>query len=271
MRKTLTYLLLFVPWLTTAQTAADTAIVAHLHNTFAGTQPTITDIADTFVGTPYVAHTLDQNDAETLVIDLTRFDCQTFVETVLALWRTGCNSFDTFADELRNIRYRDGQIDGFASRLHYLTEWIRNNEQHGIVRDITDSLGGQIVAKQIDFMTTHSSSYRQLRNAPALTDSIRRHEIVASRQTVAIVPKHTVADIAKHIPEGAIVAIATDIAGLDYAHVGFAVHIDGRTHLLHASSNRHCVCITTEPLAEYLNTVKHFSGISIIIPQKPQE
>ena len=267
-RHALIYTLLFIPLLLVAQTAADTTIVERLHNTFADKQPAITAIAKTFVGTPYVAHTLDHDDRETLVIDLTRFDCQTFVETVLALWRTDCASIDTLAGELRNIRYRDGQIDGFASRLHYLTEWIRNNEQHGIVRDITDSLGGKITAKRIDFMTTHSDRYRQLRHNPALTDSIRRHETAATQHPVAIVPKQAVAAIDDKIPEGAIIAIATDIDGLDYAHIGFAIRIDGRTHLLHASSSRRCVCISTEPLADYLQAVSHFSGISIVVPIK---
>ena len=268
MRHTLTYTLLFLPLLIVAQTATDTAIVERLQHTFADRQPAITDIAKTFVGTPYVAHTLDHDDRETLVIDLTRFDCQTFVETVLALWRTDCAAGDTLANELRNIRYRNGRIDGYASRLHYLTEWIRHNEQRGIVRDITDSLGGKIVAKPIDFMTTHSDRYRQLRNNPALTDTLRHYETAAAQNPVAIVPKQAVAAIDTTIPEGAIIAIATTIDGLDYAHIGFAIRIDGRTHLLHASSSRRCVCISAEPLADYLRSVSHFSGISIVVPSR---
>lgn len=270
MRKTLIHTLLFVPWLATAQTAADTVIVEHLQHTFADSQPIITAIAKTFVGTPYAAHTLDHDDRETLVIDLTHFDCQTFVETVLALWRTDCASIDTLAGELRNIRYRDGQIDGFASRLHYLTDWIRDNERRGIVCDITDSLGGLPTDKKIDFMTTHSDRYRQLHNNPALTDTLRHYEIAAGRNPVSVIPKQAVAAIDAQIPEGTIIAIATDIDGLDYAHIGFAIHIDRHTHLLHASSSRHRVCITSEPLSDYLRSVKHFNGISVIVPQRQE-
>ena len=117
-------------------------------------------------------------------------------------------------------------------------------------------------------MTTHSDRYRQLRNNPALTDTLRHYETAAAQNPIAIVPKQAVAAIDTTIPEGAIIAIATTIDGLDYAHIGFAIRIDGRTHLLHASSSRRCVCISAEPLADYLRSVSHFSGISIVVPSR---
>ena len=47
-----------------------------------------------------------------------------------------------FIKNLETIRYRNGVLDGYPSRLHYFTDWIRNNEQKGLVRDITSELGG---------------------------------------------------------------------------------------------------------------------------------
>ena len=34
--------------------------------------------------------------------------------------------FDDFCRNLCRIRYRDGQLDGYASRNHYFSEWIRS-------------------------------------------------------------------------------------------------------------------------------------------------
>ena len=65
------------------------------------------------LGVPYVAHTLDQNKDEQLVINLRQLDCTTYVENVLALTlciRNGRTSFADFCHYLMQIRYRNGQV-----------------------------------------------------------------------------------------------------------------------------------------------------------------
>src|SRR5690606_26000414 len=97
-------------------------------------------IARWFVGERYTPCTLETGDAERLVVDLDDFDCVTYVETMLAMARVlgrGTPSYDAFRDELRRIRYRGGEIAGYASRLHYFSDWIADNERLGIVRDLT--------------------------------------------------------------------------------------------------------------------------------------
>ena len=46
---------------------------------------------------------------------------------------------------------------------HYTTEWIRRQE--GTLRDITLELGGEVNDHPIDFMSTHTKSYKQLADA----------------------------------------------------------------------------------------------------------
>src|SRR5690606_12471803 len=95
--------------------------------------------------TPYVAHTLEVPGPERLVINLRGLDCVSFVENTLALSRlvrAGVSDFEAFQAEIRALRYRDGAIDGYPSRLHYFTEWIADNERMGRVRDVTPELGG---------------------------------------------------------------------------------------------------------------------------------
>ena len=63
-------------------------------------------IGKSYLGTKYVANTLDQGTEETLVIAPQTVDCLTFVEYTLA---QALGS--SFADNLQKIRYRDGIID----------------------------------------------------------------------------------------------------------------------------------------------------------------
>ena len=81
-----------------------------------------------YLDVPYVAHTLEADGPEELVINCDEVDCTTLVEYVLAETLTpkladGDISESAFADNLQKIRYRDGKIDGYTSRLHYIAEW----------------------------------------------------------------------------------------------------------------------------------------------------
>ncbi len=97
---------------------------------------TCADIGDFFLGAPYVAKTLDQNNDERLVVNLRQFDCSTFVESVLALWLLPDNaSFADYCNQLTAIRYRNGKCDGYCSRLHYFSDWIADNEAKSFVNN----------------------------------------------------------------------------------------------------------------------------------------
>ena len=77
------------------------------------------------------------------------------------------NNFEDFARTLEYIRYKDGKLDGYASRLHYFTEWIANNESKGLLRNITKDIGGTEITKDINFMSTHRELY------PFLSDDVK--------------------------------------------------------------------------------------------------
>ena len=87
-------------------------------------------------GTPYVAQTLERNGRERLVVNLRQMDCTTLVETVTALTlatRHGGRHWADFCNWLLAIRYFDGQMDGYASRCHYFSQWIASAERRGLV------------------------------------------------------------------------------------------------------------------------------------------
>lgn len=198
--------------------------------------------AQNLLGVPYVANTLDGTDEETLVVHLDKVDCTTLVETVLALSLTdkyGKSDFESYKKALRCIRYRNGKQAGYVSRLHYFSDWIKDNEQKGIVHERTGELG--FAASQVlnlDFMSTHSDSYHRLKNNPSMISQMIEIEKKWKNVPVSYIPKTSlnVSSEELDIKNGDIIAITTNIKGLDVVHTGFACWVDGKLHLLHASS-----------------------------------
>ncbi|MCL6266800.1 N-acetylmuramoyl-L-alanine amidase-like domain-containing protein [Flagellimonas myxillae] len=227
----------------------------------------VTAIGKTFLDTPYVEKTLEIGTKESLVINLRGLDCTTYVENVLAfalLLKNQQDDFGDFAKNLKTIRYRNGVLDGYPSRLHYFTDWIRNNERKGLVRNVTNEMGGEIHQKAINFMGTHRSLYPFLEddgNYAALLDVEKN----LAQESLCVLPQNQIEDQEHLIQSGDIIALATSIKGLDVSHTGFAIKQNGRIHLLHASSAG-SVRITEEPLVDYLKKIKSNIGIIVARP-----
>lgn len=221
-----------------------------------------------FLETPYVGHTLDSNEVEQLVVNLNRFDCMTFVESVLALsidYMSDDPDYHNFENILQKIRYRGGNISGYTSRLHYTSDWIFDNTQKQTVVDRTKQLGGLAFRPVLTYMSTHPQSYTQLKDNKQAVDSMRLIEKqINLRKAMNYIPKYKVATIEKNINSGDIIMITTSTPGLDYAHVGFAIKDGNVLKFIHASSDQKKVVITSSWLHTYLNGVKNFTGISVL-------
>lgn len=221
-------------------------------------------------GRPYVSGTLDETDVETIVADLTRFDCVTFQETCLALAIDAGSaepSFYNFRHTIEKIRYRNGKNTGYCSRLHYTTDWIADNVMRGNITDITKELGGVELTNDINFMSSHSNLYKHLKGNNDATDSIRTREQWLNSHHSFYIPKDQISAIAHKIPNGSLIFITTSTPGLDFAHVGIALNENGVVKMIHASSTEHKTTITSKPLAQYLEGVKKFTGIAVAVPR----
>lgn len=230
------------------------------------TAQTAVTIAQSFLGQPYKAGMLDAPANEQLVCTLKDFDCWTFVETVTALAITKNSpipDFPVFLSYLKKLRYRDATIDGYASRLHYFKEWAVRAEQNKIAQDMTELLGGVPSEKLINFMTQHRSLYPHLQKSETFS-AVEKHEIDLNGYAFYYIPKADVKNMESQIEDGDIIAITSNIAGLDFNHEGFAIRKNGRIHLLHASQEMKKVMISTEPLTDYLNRIKKHSGIAVM-------
>ena len=205
------------------------------------------------LGLPYVAHTLEVNDKEQLVVNLRQLDCTTYVENVVALTmclQQGQYRFKDFCDNLLTIRYRKDCKPQYVSRLHYFTEWIADNTCKGLCREIQQP-----------------EKYKMLKAHPEDIPAIANTEKALNKLKFRYIPKSKIGNtklLRQTIHNGDILALTTKLDGLDIQHIGFAVwHKDG-LHLLNASSLRHKVVEEPKTLSAYLQKQKSMTGVRVV-------
>jgi len=216
-----------------------------------------------FMDTPYVGGTLEGGDKEQLVVNLRELDCVTFVENVMALYlmlQSERHTFDNFYRILQQIRYRNGIIDGYLSRLHYFSDWLDNSRQKGII-SLPPITGCRNFTPAVSFMSTHCDNYQALKAHPDWCKQMTVIEKDINKLKLCYIPKEQVKIYEKTIQTGDIIAITTHIQGLDVAHTGFAIVQNGKLYLLHASYEAKKVIISDETLHNYLARRKNHSGV----------
>ncbi|WP_294631095.1 N-acetylmuramoyl-L-alanine amidase-like domain-containing protein [uncultured Bacteroides sp.] len=217
-------------------------------------------IGKSYLGTKYVANTLDREGEERLIVRTDAVDCVTFVEYTLA--QTLGPSFE---ENLQKIRYRDGIINGYPSRLHYTSDWIDNGIRHGFLTDVTARHSASTMKLSLSYMSTHPQQYKKLSGSPENVSRMAAHEKALSGKTVHWLPKSQLPDNGlPWIMNGDIIAITTKLAGLDIAHVGIAAYRNGKLHLLHASQTLGKVVVSKTPLSHMLNNKKSWTGVRVI-------
>ena len=226
--------------------------------------------AKKMLGVPYVAGTLDGNEEEQLVVLVDSLDCTTFVETVLAFCiadKRGERDYEGFKKALTQIRYRDGILNGYTSRLHYFSDWICNNEQMGFVKECTSETACSLPKELwLDFMTTHVDSYLPMKKNPELVKEMASHEKNWQGTVVSYIPKEklNLPPEGLKIKDGDVLALVTNIKGLDVVHVGFAFWKDNQLHLLHASSSAKKVIEDPKTQYESSKNTKAHIGVRAI-------
>ena len=239
----------------------------------ANKQTTTLWFARQFLNIPYVAHTLEVNPAEQLVVNTRQLDCTTLVETVTALTlcaHQGKRSWNDYLTTLRTLRYRKGKLDGYPSRLHYFSDWIADKTAMSIVKEI-HSPNPPFSAVQhinVNYMSTHPDAYQALKAHPEWVSVIRQQEETLSGTTSRYIPKSALKRNTKAlrqaVHDGDIIAITCNKKGLDIAHLGFAVWKKDGLHLLNASQIHKKVVQEPMTLYQYLQKHPSHTGIRII-------
>ena len=221
---------------------------------------------------PYVAHTLEGNKSEQLVVNTRQLDCTTLVETVAALYLSaseGRTTWAAFIKNLQQIRYRGGLLNGYVSRLHYFSDWIVDNESMGYVNEIQTPNPPFTSWQAVDiyYMSRHPQSYQALKSHPELVPVIRRQEQALAGRKFRYIPKDKVRyskQLRLAVKDGDILAITCNKKGLDIAHLGFAVWQKDGLHLLNASQLHKKVVLEPMTLYQYLQKHPSHTGIRVI-------
>jgi len=224
--------------------------------------------AQSLLGTPYAAHTLEDEHQEWLTINIHELDCTTFVETLYALTRTtldGRYSWRDYADNLEQVRYRDGKMGDYASRLHYISEWIVDNRNRGNLEEVTSDLPhATAMMKTIDYMTSHREAYLWLSQNDTMFVKIRNIEEGYRNHRIPYLKKSylTNKQVKSALRSGDFVGLVTSIPGLDISHMGVIIKDEkGELYLLDASQTAGKVIIEDLPLYRYLSKSKSNIGI----------
>jgi hypothetical protein len=229
-------------------------------------------------GTPYKGFTLEIDDRiEAPSVNFTGLDCWTFFEVSLAFARMLDEPREAWTPEtlLKHIeadRYRGGHCNGsYLSRLHYLEEWLNDNDRRGLVQDLTRELGGVRASHSAVEMTRGWKGYRYMRNNPDLRLGIAKMEQHVAATPLYYIPKSKVAAIEGKLRSGDIIGICSNDAGqIGTSHVGLAYRSpDDVLHFMHASAPRnHGKVVLDQRLSSYLYAFRSHAGILVARPLK---
>lgn len=223
-------------------------------------------VAKHFLGTPYVAGTLEI-EPERLTVNTRETDCILFVEMCLAMSLTAKEAeptFEKYVDNLRQLRYRNSKVDGYTSRLHYTSEWIIQGETRGIFHEVSRQCGGSVLDQKFNFMSNHPASYKQLKDNPKAVAKIRIAEQNLETWDYWYIPKADLPKCIKNIKTGDIIGFNSSTPGLDIAHVAYAYWEGDTLTFIHASMSDKKVVINKTPLVEYTNGIKGHNGLRVV-------
>lgn len=215
----------------------------------------VTEIALQFLGTPYVASTLEQTP-EQLRVFLDKTDCILFVEmcTCFALTMKQAHpSYEALCENIRKMRYRNGIVEDYSSRIHYTSEWILQNRKNGILTEYTQTLGEEY-EQAFFFMSSHRERYKQLADTAQFLKIQRVEQYLNEQKPYYYISQERLhqPEIISQIHNGDIVCFVSKQGnGIDIAHVAIAYEVEGTMHFIHASYVAKRVIIELKTLADY--------------------
>jgi hypothetical protein len=198
-------------------------------------------ISGHLLGRPYQTNPLigSADSAEVFTASIDRFDCVTYIETVVALARASI--VDGFIEWLRKIRYERGRIQ-WDRRNHYMTLWIRSNVRKGIVRRVSMTPAPIVTVDRV------------LNVVPGLATRRIRIRCVAKRA----VPK-----CVGRLRSGDVISFVSTHKHLDVFHAGIIVRDGKRILMRHASRSQGGV--VEQELSEFLKA-NRMAGVIVARP-----
>ena len=264
-------------------------------------------ISAKFLGKPYILGALGEGKSarydQSPLYRTDGFDCETFVDTVLAI--AFAETADGFTQCINKVRYQQGQIE-FITRNHITDlDWNQNNQKQGYLKDITQDFKdryNQPVAQIASALIDKPSWYQHMPietiklSIPDRTKQEKRlrelqqsaSQLPVQESRIAYIPLTALFNqkgqpnhaLFNQIPHAAIIEIIRpnwDLQNqigthLNVSHLGFAFWKKRTLIFRQASSQYHQVVDVS--LIDYLRearqspTIKGIN-IQIVVPQKP--
>jgi hypothetical protein len=242
-----------------------------------------------FLGKPYALTALGEGPAgdydQFPLYRCDAFDCETYVDTVLALALS--HHFNQFKRRINELRYRHADVR-FTQRNHFTDlDWNQNNQQQGFLKDITRSIYDkhqQPIFKQSRVLIDKPSWYQHMKpnvvRIARVNDMTRTKKLTELKEegsklplTVSTLPYLPLTalfnkqgqankEIFQQIPNAAIIEIVRPNwnlckeigTHLNVSHLGFAIWKDKTLFFRQASSTAGAV--VDSPLIDYLRAAR---------------
>lgn len=193
-----------------------------------------------FLGLKYRESSLigDCNTVEVFVINLSGVDCFTFIDYIEAMRLS--DSFDSFLENLKQVRYRDSVVD-YENRKHFFTDWTAYGPT--FVDDLTAQIGSGRFKSIVKMLNLKEDGTNLLPG------------IGSCHRTLNYIPSENINEsLLQELKSGDYAGIYSPEYGLDVSHVGIIIKNDGETVTFrHASSDRECRKVVDQDFQKYIS------------------
>jgi hypothetical protein len=197
----------------------------------------IVELSGHFKGSPYAQGTLSggPHRPEEFVLNLSEFDCFTFLDVVESLRRS--SSYEDLVDNLKAVRYFDDRVS-YEKRRHFFSDWVVGD---ALIKDVTVKVakGRALSVKKKLNLKDDGSLW-----LPGISVTPRRIDYIPTASLGG--------GILPALLPGDYVGIYSPLGGLDVSHTGIIVKDKGRTLIRHASSHSKTSKVVDEDLLQYL-------------------
>jgi len=227
-------------------------------------------LVDVFKETKYGSGAKGCKTGYTLV-NTKELDCVTFVEMMLALSITvnelnmdphaiqDSLLFNEFTENLNCIRFYNCVYKKQEDRIHYFTDALNELEKNGYLKCVAVA-NGIPFQKKINYITTHKQSYAGIKD----WNLVKNKELEMSSREVYWYPLDSLHLYSSIAIDGDVLALATNISGLDVSHCGFSKIQNGELFFVHAGQLAGKV--VEQPLESYLKTRTTITGLFVYRP-----
>lgn len=293
-------LFIFVPNSYASMTDQNVALENLLKNTaFLPMQRRIEIISNHFINVPYQFEPLGEGKIgqfnQEPLYRFDKFDCQTYVSTVLAL--ANSPNLRVFKHKIKLIDYQNGQVS-FITRNHFADgDWLPHNMNQGFVKDINHQIAGNNIVTTTTFINkeywlqnltsdrihidnlTEPQRELKLMQLHQLSHKVKNKQIKLDyipATALFIGPQQLPSNLFNNIPSGAIILIVHPITLSDtneingnttVVHMGITVRYNNQLYIREASSYfGRVVDISLVNYLRYVNPITNQQGISLLMP-----